>query len=472
MKGSAVVASIPLPEELPLDATSWEQTPPAVQQLVLQLLTVMRQQAERISTLEARMAALEARGQRNSSNSDRPPSADPPWVKQRPSGEPQGTPGAKPGHPGHRQSLLEPTEVIEVQPPACGCGQTVFPDARPYYTHQVVELPDIQMHVQHFVLCEARCSRCGRITKAPVPPAASSGYGPRFTALLGELSGSQRNSRSAVQEFCRSVLGVPISQGAIQRAVDRVSEALKPYYEAVAVQARRAPVNYIDETSWYRHGVLVWLWVMVNTTVALFKVQTSRSHAAFEALIAHWAGILVSDGYTVYQRWVHGRQTCLAHLIRRARGLAERKEPELARFGGRVLTELQRLVHWAQAPPTAGAVQAWYARLVHLLQQYRPRKDEAGTLARTLERELSALWTFVVEAGVDPTNNRAERALRFAVLWRKMMQGTYNEKGDRWVERILSVRETCRLRGIPTFPVLVDAVTCYFNGQHPDVSWI
>ena len=174
----------------------------------------------------------------------------------------------------------------------------------------------------------------------------------------------------------------------------------------------------------------------------------------------------------MYQHWVHGRQTCLAHLIRRARGLAERQEPELARFGRRVLAELPRLVYWAQAPPTAGAVQAWYARLGHLLNQYWPRQDEAGTLARTLEREWGALWTFVVEAGVEPTNNRAERALRFAVLWRKLMQGTYNEKGDRWVERILSVRETCRLRGRPTFPVLVEAVTCAFNGQHPDVSWI
>ena len=174
----------------------------------------------------------------------------------------------------------------------------------------------------------------------------------------------------------------------------------------------------------------------------------------------------------MYQHWRHGRQTCLAPLIRRARGLAERKEPELAWFGRRVLAELPRLVHWAQAPPTAGAVQAWYARLVHVLNQYRHRKDAAGTLARTLERELGSLWTFVVEAAVEPTNNRAERALRFAVLWRKMMQGTYNEKGDRWVERSLSVRETCRLRGRPTFPVLVEAVTCSFNGQHPDVSWI
>jgi transposase len=148
-------------------------------------------------------------------------------------------------------------------------------------------------------------------------------------------------------------------------------------------------------------------------------------------LVERWAGILVSDGYAVYCQWVHRRQTCLAHLIRRARGLSERQDPELAWFGRRVMTELQRLVHWATAPPTSGEVQTWYAWMVHLLRQYGERRDEAGTLARTLDRELGALWTFAVEEGVEPTNNRAERALRFAVLWRKIMQGSYNEKGER-----------------------------------------
>jgi transposase len=254
--------------------------------------------------------------------------------------------------------------------------------------------------------------------------------------------------------------------------VDRVSQALTPHDERIAEHARQAPVNYIDATAWYQHGVLAWLWVMVNPRVACFTVQASRRTAACEALIERGAGILVRDGYGVYRQWVHGRQTCLAHLIRRARGLSERKDPELAGLGRRGLAELQRLVHWAAAPPTAGEVQTWYARMVHLLNQHGARQDEAGKFARTLERELGALWTFMVEAGVEPTNNRAERALRFAVLWRRMMHGRYNEKGDRWVERLLSRRETCRLRGRPTFPVLVDAVTCAFNGQQPDVSWI
>src|SRR4029453_14667955 len=238
------------------------------------------------------------------------------------------------------------------------------------------------MQVTHVVLHEARCPQCGRLLKAPLPEEHRYGYGPRLTALIGELSGAQRDRPSAGQQFFTSVLGVPISRGTIQRMVDRVSEAITPHYEAIAAKARRPPVNSIDETAWYQHGVLAWLWVMVNPTVALFKVQASRSKAAFEALVEPWAGILVSDGYGVYCQWVHARQTCLAHLIRRARGLSERKDPDLAWFGRRVLAELQRLVHWAHAPPTAGEVQTWYARMVHLLHQYRSRQDEGGKVAR------------------------------------------------------------------------------------------
>jgi transposase len=450
-----------------------------VRQLVLRLLEVIQRQhttiqqlEARIKTLEARVVELEARLQQRSRNSDRPPSSDPPYEKRTARPSAQGRPGAKPGHSGHHRVLLTPTEVITVNPEPCPCGQREFPEATADYTQQVIELPEIAMQVTHVILHEARCPRCGKLIKAALPEEHRYGYGPRLTALIGELSGSQRDSRSLVQEFCTSVLGVPISRGAIQRVVERVSEAFTPHYEAIAVRARLAPVNFIDETAWYQHGVLAWLWVMVNPTVALFTVQASRSKAAFEALVERWAGIVVSDGYGVYQHWVHGRQTCLAHLIRRARGLAERKDPELAWFGRRVLAELQRLVHWAMAPPTSGEVQTWYARMVHLLEQGRQRSDEAGKLARTLARELGALWTFMVEEGVEPTNNRAERALRFAVLWRKSMHGTYTANGDRWVERILSLRETCRLRGRPTFPILVEAVTCSFSGQHPDVSWI
>jgi len=275
-----------------------------------------------------------------------------------------------------------------------------------------------------------------------------------------------------VQTLCASVFGVPLSLGAIQKVIDRVAQAIEPHYTAIATQARHAAVNYIDETPWFLTHTLQWLWVMVSDSAAFYMIHPRRSKEAFAALIDDWAGILVSDGYGVYRNWVQARQTCLAHLIRTARSLAERAHPDMAACGAWALAELQRLCHMAKAPPTGGEWRAWYARLCRLIDQYHDRRDEAGRFARRLLREMDSLWVFLVHCGVDATNNRAERALRFGVLWRKRSLGTASIKGNRWVERILSLRETCRLRTRSTYTVLVEAMTSFFHGQPPALAWI
>jgi transposase len=85
---------------------------------------------------------------------------------------------------------------------------------------------------------------------------------------------------------------------------------------------------------------------------------------------------------------------------------------------------------------------------------------------------MASRWVFLCEQGVEPTNNRAERALRFAVMWRKCSSGTESEKGNRWVERSLSLRQSCRQMGQSTFGVLVDAITSFFQGRQPDLAWL
>jgi transposase len=201
-------------------------------------------------------------------------------------------------------------------------------------------------------------------------------------------------------------------------------------------------------------------------------IHCNHSKEAFASLIRDWTGILVSDGYGVYSKWVGERQTCLAHLIRDARALSERPKPEIARFGKWALAELQRLCYMAKAPPTIGQWQAFYARLLRLISLNYERQDDAGKFARRLKRELDSLWVFLMDNGVAPTNNHAERMLRFAVIWRKRSQGTCSEKGNRWVERILTLRQTCRLRSMSTYDVLVDAMRSCFAGTEPDLSWI
>ena len=82
------------------------------------------------------------------------------------------------------------------------------------------------------------------------------------------------------------------------------------------------------------------------------------------------------------------------------------------------------------------------------------------------------MWVCLYEPGVTLANNHAERVRRFAVLWRQRSLGTKSDQGDRWVERILSLRQTCRLRPRQTFPALVEPMTCYFKGQPLDIAWI
>jgi transposase len=97
--------------------------------------------------------------------------------------------------------------------------------------------------------------------------------------------------------LCASVLQVPISLGAIQQVLERVTQAIEPHDAAIATQVRHAVVNYIDETSWFLSNTLQWLWVMVSDTAAFYLIHPHRSKEAFAALIDDWAGILVSDGY-------------------------------------------------------------------------------------------------------------------------------------------------------------------------------
>ena len=451
----------------PFSPADWEQTPPAVQAYIAAL-------HQELAQLKQRVEALEARTQSTSETSSRPPSSDSPFrkgQKQR-HRKTSGRPGAKPGHPGARQSLMSPTSTKHLMPTACHCGNTHLLHTTPSYTHQVIELPPIAMDITHWVLHQADCPNCGRRLKAHLPPEHQSGYGPRLSALIGEMAGIQGTSRSLIQTFCSSVLGFPIGLGAIQKVIDRVTWAIQPHYEAIARMARQAPVGYIDETPWFCQGALQWLWVMTAPEVAFYRIDPSRSKEAFFSLIDDWDGILVSDGYGVYQTWVSKRQTCLAHLIRRARGFAQRTDPHLAACGTRALAELQRLCHMAHSPPTGGQWRAWYARLCDLIKHYHAHKNEAGQLVRHLLREMDALWVFLLEHGVETTNNRSERALRFAVMWRKRSQGTNSDKGSRWVERILSLKETCRLQARSTYAVLVDAVRCYFYGQLPDTAWL
>jgi transposase len=468
-----------MPIKRPFSDLDWLATPKPVRAYIEQLENIIIQHSALISNLEKRIDELESKLNRNSKNSNQPPSKDSPFDKPKKEAstkkkDKKRKKGGQKGHKGHKRELLAPTKTVDLLPECCSCGNHDLSVGaiKPFYTHQVLELPEIQLDVTHFILHSAECKSCGRRVKATLPKHVRPGYGPRLTALIAEMSGVMGSSRETVQRFCSSALGFYISIGAIQNVIDRASLAIEPIYDEIGRQVRRAEVNHVDETSFFQKGnQLQWLWVLVNTTSAFFMIHKNRSKAAFEELIQNWKGILISDDYGVYRKWFK-KQSCLAHLIRQAKALLLKKDEQIKTFGQKTLKELQLLCHWSKEPPSLDEELEWIYRFTILLSDHAERKDDAGKFARTLARQLESLWLFLDENGVEPTNNRAERALRFAVIWRKRSYGTQSEKGDRWVERILTLKETCRLRSISTFEIITHALESFFKDQSPDLDYL
>jgi transposase len=270
---------------LPFSPTEWAVTPPAVQ-------AHMQRLQQRVHQLEQQVETLQGRVERTSHTSSTPPSSDAPFHKPmrkpRASGGPR---GARPGHPGHGPTLVRPTAVRWIEPAPCACGHGELSSLAPYDTPQVIELPPLEMAITHFVLHQGLCTGCGTHLKAQVPPEHQAGSGPRLTALIGELAGMPRTPWRLVQDFCHSVLQIPISLGAVQKMLTRVAQALVPHDEAIATVARQARVGYIDETPWYCRNAVQWLWTLTTETVALSLMHPHRSHEAFVALIEAWQGL-------------------------------------------------------------------------------------------------------------------------------------------------------------------------------------
>jgi transposase len=148
--------------------------------------------------------------------------------------------GARPGHPGNGPRLLSPTEVRLIEPAPCTCGHGEWVSLAPDDTHQVMELPPVAMDLTPCVLHQGTCAGCGTHLKAQVPTEHQAGSGPRWTALLGELAGMHRTPWRLGQDCCHSVLHIPKSLGAVQKVMNRASQAIVPHYEAMASVARQA----------------------------------------------------------------------------------------------------------------------------------------------------------------------------------------------------------------------------------------
>jgi transposase len=439
----------------------------------------------RIAELERRLAEVEARLKTNATNSSTPPSANPlgadkPVVKKKSKRKR----GGQPNHPPHLKQLLPLEQVTDFKlllPDACTNCHAYLPlDAGPDDPEpkrfQTIELPPIVLDVVEYQAHTRTCPCCGKVNEAKIPAEIREhSVGPRLTAALSYLTGNLGLSKRNVEELANDLFGAPISLGTIANLEQEVSAALAPAHQEALESVREAEVKFADETSWKLWGKLCWLWAAATENAAVFVVHAKRSALGLAALLGDEIdGILHSDRWNVYlQVPAKRRQLCWAHLKRDFRKIVDGGGPSVfvGRRGLRIVKDLFAAWHAFQEGKITRR------KLKTLMEPIENRLSKTlmegafGTDARvakfcenllTLE---PALWTFVTEQGVEPTNNYIERLLRRAVLWRRRSFGCNSATGCRFVERILTVVQTCRLRGKSTLEYLHDAVQNHRTGQ-------
>jgi len=456
--------------------------PPTVSAEVLaslppEVLALIKWQAEQIRVLTARVAELEAKLGKNPSNSSKPPSTTHPHYK-KPAAKPKSgrAPGGQPGHAKHERALI-PTEqcqeVVPCLPSECRrCGKPLTgTDAEPL-RHQVWELPEIQPLVteyqQHRLVCSCGCSTCGELPHG-VPTGQA---GPRLIAFTALLMACFRQSKRRAAQFLSMILNQPASAGWMVLLQNRAAEAVLPAYEELAEQLPMQTVLNIDESPTKEGQAKAWVWTFVAATFTFFACRTSRAaEVAKDLLGSAFSGVIHCDRARMY--WSFGRlQWCWAHLKRDFQALIDGPCHTGKRLGHDLMKPTKEMFElWQKVRDGTITRRTFQKRM----QPIRERIDalllrgyfnaHTHNFCKELVDHRENLWTFIDIDGVQPTNNAAEQALRHAVIWRKLSFGTQSASGSQFVERLLTVIETCRRQSCNVFDWLVEAVQAHHNQQ-------
>jgi transposase len=243
-----------------------------------------------------------------------------------------------------------------------------------------------------------------------------------------------------------------------------MAERAAPTYEQLIVTARQGMVNWMDETGWRVGGHSQWLWVAVSEAVTVYSILPGRGFTeAASVLGTDYDGWLLHDGLRLYYGFEKANhQSCLAHLLRRCRDLMAISAPTASQLARQVKGLLQHALelrdrHASRQMTLHGLAVATgrlEARLDDLLS-HTFRVPQNIRLAKHLRHEQPYLFTFLYCPGLDATNNVAERALRPAVVARKVWGGNRTWNGARTQQILMSVLRTGSQQGKDTFALLV-----------------
>jgi len=420
---------------------------------------------KRCQELELQVRELLSRLNSNSTNSHKPPSSDPP--KSSSGGLPSRARSKGRKHrPGVSRQMLPPekvTQFVTLQPDTCShCGfdiSKISPTGD--RVSQQLDLPEeIQLVIREFHRHVVACPHCHANTTATIPPEYSAGLvGSKLAAFISTLRPKFHMSVRLIQELLITLFGATakISEGTIVNVEAGTSCAAASVYREVRDMMQKASSIWSDETGWFHPGIRPWLWVATSEDLSLFQLSLSRSSKALKHLIGDYSGFLTSDrwgSYSIYP--LQMRQLCLSHLIRDFqkaydRDLGARK---LGAWGVKELKKAMKLwkayrigqISQKQLNLAMRPIRSRFKILVRCGLQSEDKFMVA--LCKSLRKRWPAVWSFAkYPEKVEPTNNRAERALRKHVIWRKISQGSKSLNGLTFAQRLMTITTSLGQQG-------------------------
>jgi len=390
----------------------------------------------------------------------------------------RGTPKAHPNRPGRRPGRRYgrqacrpiPSRVDEQIPvplpercPYCGADVVEAESCETQYQEEIVR----RTVVRRFDIAVGRCRHCRRRVQGrhglQTSDAVGVGgvqLGPEALALAAILNKQMGLSLGHTQQALSHGFGLEVSRGGLYQALARMARRAGPTYDELVKATQQAPVNGMDETGWKVGGRLQWLHVAVSAQVTVYAILPGRGYEQSVVILgAEYDGFLIHDGWAPYYRFQFAfHQSCLTHLLKRCREMAEIAAPAARAFPRAVErlleTSLELRDRYEQGEISERGLSIATGRLEASLSRIletRRRNPANHRLARHLEHEWLWLFTFLHCPGLDATNNAAERAIRGMVIARKVWGGNRTWEGARTHQILASVLRTCWQQGKDAF---------------------
>ncbi len=398
------------------------------------------------------------RPMKTSRTSSKPPSTD--KKARRESAKPG---GAKSGHKGYFRTLHEePDTVIDHRPEHCPHCHGKLEQELPGEVageYDAIDLPFLKPLIQRHRRLSVTCPHCQARVKAPLPDAArGSPFGPRLNALALYLKTFHAVSFARLEQMFGDVFNLKLSQGALNNMLRRSHAPFHGQKLSIIENLRHASMVASDETGIRIEGLNGYHWVFLSGSAVVHEPRLSRAaQVARDMMAGHKPELWLSDGYSAQQG--HGRrhQRCLAHLARDVAYALEASEDEMP---FRLKLWLDRVFALARGVTTyaASTLKARKRKLEKSLADIlatSPQCEIAEACRAKFARASPRLLTFLDYPGqVEVTNNACERALRPAVIQRKVTNGFRSMWAAQGDCAVRTVTDTAKITGQTPFQTI------------------